>query len=72
MLERFYDELNKYEICIDEAGRGPLAGPVVAASVSIDEKFLPYLTELCNSKFISYYTHQIAHFNELIVRRIKN
>ena len=32
----------KYTIVgIDEAGRGPLAGPVVAASVIIDEKFLP-------------------------------
>ena len=32
----------KYTIIgIDEAGRGPLAGPVVAASVEIDEKYLP-------------------------------
>ena len=32
----------KYTIVgIDEAGRGPLAGPVVAASVIIDEKLLP-------------------------------
>ena len=32
----------KYTIVgIDEAGRGPLAGPVVAASVIIDEKELP-------------------------------
>ena len=34
--------IKKYTIVgIDEAGRGPLAGPVVAASVSIDEKYLP-------------------------------
>ena len=32
----------KYTIVgIDEAGRGPLAGPVVAASIIIDEKLLP-------------------------------
>ena len=35
--------IKKYTIVgIDEAGRGPLAGPVVAASVLIDEKYLPY------------------------------
>ncbi len=33
MLERFYDELNKYEICIDEAGRGCLFGRVYVACV---------------------------------------
>tara|TARA_B100000282_G_C31737143_1_gene494091 strand:- start:2221 stop:2931 length:711 start_codon:yes stop_codon:yes gene_type:complete len=33
MLERFYDELNKYEICIDEAGRGCLFGRVYIACV---------------------------------------
>ena len=32
----------KYTIVgIDEAGRGPLAGPVVSASVSIEENLLP-------------------------------
>ena len=42
----------KYTIVgIDEAGRGPLAGPVVAASVIIDEKELP--EKINDSKKIS-------------------
>ena len=35
---------------IDEAGRGPLAGPVVAAAVILPETFdLPGLTDACRS-----------------------
>ncbi|HJN58739.1 MAG TPA: hypothetical protein QF601_01240, partial [Dehalococcoidia bacterium] len=30
---------NKKIVGIDEVGRGPLAGPVVAAAVALDEKF---------------------------------
>ena len=42
----------KYTIVgIDEAGRGPLAGPVVAASIIIDEKLLP--KDIDDSKRIS-------------------
>ncbi len=42
----------KYTIVgIDEAGRGPLAGPVVAAAIIIDEKFLSY--EIDDSKKIN-------------------
>ena len=42
----------KYTIVgIDEAGRGPLAGPVVAASVIIEEKHLP--NEINDSKKVS-------------------
>ena len=33
---------NLIEAGCDEVGRGCIAGPVVAASVSIHEKFLPY------------------------------
>jgi|UniRef100_A0A6C0IND5 ribonuclease HII len=33
LLERFYDTDNKYEICIDEAGRGCLFGRVYVACV---------------------------------------
>ena len=36
---------------IDEAGRGPLAGPVVAASVIIDDEF--DLTDINDSKKLS-------------------
>ena len=50
----------KYKIVgIDEAGRGPLAGPVVAASVSIHEKFLPY--KINDSKKISEKNREIMY-----------
>ena len=42
----------KYTIVgIDEAGRGPLAGPVVAASVIMEEEYFP--NEINDSKKIS-------------------
>ena len=50
----------KYRIVgIDEAGRGPLAGPVVAASVAIHEKFLPY--KINDSKKISEKNREIMY-----------
>ena len=50
----------KYKIVgIDEAGRGPLAGPVVAASVSIHEKFLP--RKINDSKKISEKNREIMY-----------
>ena len=52
--------IKKYKIVgIDEAGRGPLAGPVVAASVSIHEKFLPY--KINDSKKISEKNRDIMY-----------
>tara|TARA_B110000261_G_scaffold99428_1_gene112164 strand:+ start:7 stop:573 length:567 start_codon:yes stop_codon:yes gene_type:complete len=55
----------KYTIVgIDEAGRGPLAGPVVAASVIIDEKFLP--EEINDSKKVSEKNRNI--FYEIILK----
>ena len=38
MLERFYDVENKYEICIDEAGRGCLFGRVYVACVVLPKE----------------------------------
>lgn len=38
MLERFYDVENKYEICIDEAGRGCLFGRVYVACVILPKE----------------------------------
>ena len=38
---------------IDEVGRGPLAGPVVAACVHIPEPSLPWLVEVNDSKKLS-------------------
>ena len=52
--------VKKYKIVgIDEAGRGPLAGPVVAASVVIHEKFLPY--KINDSKKISEKNREIMY-----------
>ena len=33
MCERFYDDSNRYELCIDEAGRGCLFGRVYISCV---------------------------------------
>lgn len=38
---------------VDEVGRGPLAGPVVAACVIIPEKSLPWLSSIRDSKKLS-------------------
>ena len=59
----------KYTIVgIDEAGRGPLAGPVVAASVIIEEK---YLSEKINdSKKINQDMRQML-YQEILQNAIK-
>ena len=52
----------KYTIVgIDEAGRGPLAGPVVAASIIIDEKLLP--EDIDDSKKISEKKRKLLYKN---------
>lgn len=38
---------------IDEVGRGPLAGPVVAACVHVPDKTLPWLGDVTDSKKLS-------------------
>ena len=56
----------KYTIVgIDEAGRGPLAGPVVAASVVIDEKYLP--KEINDSKKVSEKNRNFLY--EIIIKK---
>ena len=59
----------KYTIVgIDEAGRGPLAGPVVAASVLIDEKYLPY--GINDSKKISEKNRE-TFYTEILEKSLK-
>ena len=48
MLERFYNTNYKYEICIDEAGRGCLFGRVYIASVVLPKE--PQLFDGTNIK----------------------
>ena len=48
-LEKFDREYNCIIAGVDEAGRGPLAGPVVAAAVIID-KYIDELSEINDSK----------------------
>lgn len=43
----------RYIAGIDEAGRGPLAGPVVAAAVIFDVGHLPYLPDVYDSKALT-------------------
>jgi ribonuclease HII len=38
MLSLYYDELNDYEIGVDEAGRGPLFGPLFVAAVVLPKE----------------------------------
>ena len=45
VLKTYYDEQNKYEIGIDEAGRGPMFGRVYTAAV-----LLPNESEFDHSK----------------------
>ncbi|MGB1077082.1 MAG: ribonuclease HII, partial [Bdellovibrionales bacterium] len=35
---------------LDEVGRGPLAGPVIASCVYIEDQSLPFLSEINDSK----------------------
>lgn len=45
-MERFYSDNGILEVGCDEAGRGPLAGPVMAAAVILPRNFdLPFLND---------------------------
>ena len=52
VLKKFDDEYNCIIAGVDEAGRGPLAGPVVAAAVIINDYF-EELKEINDSKKLS-------------------
>ena len=51
-LAEFDNSYNKIIVGVDEAGRGPLAGPVVAAAVIIIQYF-EELDEINDSKKLS-------------------
>ena len=48
-LKNFDEKYKKVIVGVDEAGRGPLAGPVIAAAVIVHEYF-PELSEIDDSK----------------------
>lgn len=48
-LKNFDEKYKKVIVGVDEAGRGPLAGPVIAAAVIVHEYF-PELSEINDSK----------------------
>ena len=48
-LMEFDEKYNKIVVGVDEAGRGPLAGPVVAGAVIVIQDF-PKLQEINDSK----------------------
>lgn len=49
---------------IDEVGRGPIAGPVVAAAVVLDPRFVP--DGLCDSKALTMSRRRLL-FNEIVL-----
>jgi len=54
------------KVCgLDEVGRGPLAGPVVAACVYIDDMNLPFLLEINDSKKLSEKRRE-ALYNQIV------
>lgn len=57
IIEKENIQYYKYLLCIDEAGRGPLAGPVTIAGVLVDNNALYNITKLQyldDSKKVSY------------------
>lgn len=74
-FERHYWGLNKRYIAgVDEAGRGPLAGPVVAAAVMLREDFELYgltdskqLNERTRSKFAQLIKEQAISYHIAVV-----
>ncbi len=61
-MQRFYDERLGSDCGIDEAGRGPWAGPVVAAAVILPEGF--FSPKLNDSKKVSKRNREII-FREI-------
>ncbi len=51
LLEQFFSYGYTYIVGVDEAGRGPLAGPVVAAAIAVTEPLK--LSEIKDSKALS-------------------
>ena len=57
-LSRFDDDYGCTLAGVDEAGRGPWAGPVVAAAVILDRNKTALLTRLDDSKKLSEKTRE--------------
>lgn len=65
--KRFYSEGNKYIAGVDEAGRGPLAGPLVIAAVILPQDI--FISGLNDSKQISHKKRDQL-FDEILAKAI--
>lgn len=65
--KRFYSEGAKYVAGVDEAGRGPLAGPLVIAAVILPQEV--FISGLNDSKQISHNKREQL-FNEILAKAV--
>ena len=65
--KRLYNEGSQYIAGVDEAGRGPLAGPLVIAAVILPQEI--FISGLNDSKQISHKKRELL-FNEILAKAV--